>query len=124
ANLSVIQAKRTRFEGASLDASIIEQSTFFECDFSRAHLSQLLLNKIRFEQCAFVEATLFQCIFTECEFIENALGAHMTRTTFLQSKLRTNRYAGAFLDSSHFVQSSLHGEVFGHGRFLNVAMVH
>lgn len=124
ANLSVIQAKRTRFEGASLDASIIEQSTFFECDFSQARLVQLLLNKIRFEKCSFVDAALFQCIYTDCEFTENALGAHMTRTTFLQSQLKRNRYAGAFLDSSHFVQSSLHGEVFGLGRFLNVAMVY
>ncbi len=124
ANLSVIQAKRVRFEGASLDASIIEQSTFFECDFSGARLAQLLLNKIRFEKCSFVDAALFQCIYTECEFTENALGARMTRTTFLQSQLKRNRYAGAFLDSSHFVQSSLHGEVFGLGRFLNVAMAY
>lgn len=124
ANLSVIQAKGTRFEGASLDTSIIEQSTFFECDFSHARLSQLLLNKIRFQKCAFVDAELFQCIYTECEFTENALGARMTRTTFLQSQLKRNRYAGAFLDSSHFVQSALQGEVFGLGRFLNVAMVH
>lgn len=124
ANLSVINAQRTRFEGASLDGSIIEQSSFFECDFSRARLAQLLLNKIRFEKCAFADATLLQCTYTDCEFTENNLGAQMTRTTFLQSQMKRNRYAGAFLDSAHFVQSDLRGEVFGLGRFQNVSMIY
>ncbi len=124
ANLSIINANRTGFAGASLDASTIEQSTFFECDFSDAYLAQLPLNKIRFEKCIFADAALFQCIYTECEFTENHLGARMTRTTFLRSKMKGNRYAGAFLDSSHFVESALQDEVFGLGKFLNVAMTY
>jgi|GEM_PF-89432 len=124
ANLSVINANQARFEGASLDSSIIEQSRFFECDFSQASIAQLLLNKIRFEQCSFKDAALLQCIFTECEFTENVMGARMTRTTFVQSQLTRNQYAGAVLDSSHFVKSALQGEVFGYGKFINVAMTY
>ncbi len=124
ANLSVVQANRVHFEGASLDSSIIEQSSFFECDFSHAYLAQLLLNKIRFEKCAFGKATLLQCIFTSCEFTENLLGAHMIRTSFVESQMKQNRYADAFLDSAHFVKSTLSGEVFGLGRFVNVSMTY
>jgi len=124
ANLSVINANQARFEGASLDSSIIEQSRFFECNFSEASITQLLLNKIRFKKCSFKDATLLQCIFTECEFTENMMGARMTRTTFVQSKLTRNQYAGAVLDSSHFVKSALQGEVFGYGKFINVALTY